>query len=146
VPTPPCRLFIDTAAFVALFSKKDRNHSTAHDYYASLRKKDQLFTTLLVVSETYTWFRYHAGFRAGGDFLDVIDRAVATGWLNVVYPDAAADAKTRQILRKHADQDISYVDAASAAVMEERKIKDVFTFDRHFYVLNKRVRPGAYNP
>jgi predicted nucleic acid-binding protein len=40
--------------------------------------------------------------------------------------------RARQILRQYTDQDFSYVDAVSFALMQEVEITEAFAFDRHF--------------
>lgn len=138
---PPFKLFIDSAALIALFNKNDQYHDTAFEYYNSLTKATKLFTTLLVVSETYTWFRYHLSYTVAVEFLDVINDSVASDWLKVLYPDAVIDSKAQDILRRYQDQDLSYVDAISFAVLENTKIKDVLTFDSHFHIIKRSIWP-----
>ena len=45
---------------------------------------------------------------------------------------ARLEAIAEGILESYADQDFSYTDAVSFAVMQEQGIKEAFSFDRHF--------------
>jgi len=42
------------------------------------------------------------------------------------------EAQAVVILRRYKDQDFSYVDAVSFAVMQQREISEAFAFDHHF--------------
>jgi len=141
VARPPSKLFIDSAALIAIFSKNDQYHDIAVDYYSSLTKKTILITTLLVISETYTWFRYHVNYRTAIEFLDVIQDSIASKWLNIIYPDLVLDTQAQVILRQFQDQKLSYVDAISFAVIENMKIKNVFGFDSHFRITKTNIWP-----
>jgi len=137
----PSKLFVDSAALIALFSKNDQYHDVAVEYYSSLTKKTILITTLLVISETYTWFRYHLSYKTAIEFLDVIQDSIASEWLKVVYPDPALDTQAQAILRQFQDQKLSYVDAMSFAVVQNMKIENVFGFDSHFRITKTNIWP-----
>ena len=49
-----------------------------------------------------------------------------------IYSDPVMEAQAEAILRQFADQDFSYVDAVSFAVMQQREISEAFAFDHHF--------------
>ncbi len=46
------------------------------------------------------------------------------------------------IFSKYRDQDFSFVDCTSFAVMERIKLSTAFSFDRHFSVMKYAVVPG----
>jgi predicted nucleic acid-binding protein len=83
---PPSKLFIDSAALIALFNKSDRHHQEAVEYYNSLTKATKLYKTLLVVSETYTWFRYHLNYAVSAEFLEVINPFRVFGLAEIALP------------------------------------------------------------
>lgn len=139
----PSKLFIDTGAFIALIIEEDNLHEIAKTYYQSLRKSILLYTSILVVSETYTWLRYHYGFQPASQFLDIIKNGIKTGNLIVLYPDPVICEKAHAILIKYKDQELSYADALSFAILEAEEIKDVFGFDNHFYIANCSLWPVA---
>lgn len=47
----------------------------------SLGNSTSLITSLLVISETYTWLRYQAGHDLASRFLSIIERAEMAGVL-----------------------------------------------------------------
>ncbi|MEW6172343.1 MAG: hypothetical protein AB1510_04655, partial [Bacillota bacterium] len=51
-------------------------------------------------------------------FLDVTEEAVLAGELRIIGVDGPTEEKARQILRKYGDQDFSYVDATSFAILD----------------------------
>jgi len=103
-------------------------------------KSTSLITSLLVISETYTWLRYQAGHDL---FLSIIERAEKAGVLRVVLPDDAIKSKTHAVLKNYHDQNLSYTDAASFVLLENMGIHNVFGFDSHFYIINRNLWPNV---
>jgi predicted nucleic acid-binding protein len=58
-----------------------------------------------------------------------------------VFSDARLESNAEEILEKYVDQDFSFVDAVSFAVMMEQGIKEAFTFDNHFVTMGFRKIP-----
>lgn len=141
--TVPSSILIDASAFIAVIYEKDRHHAAASRFYPSLRRPTRVVTTLLIVSETYTWLRYHVGLHAAMRFLDILREAVNTRWIEVVYPDEDIHAKAEIILRRYGDHKLSHSDAVTVALMQSRDMLDVFTFDSDFRIFNKSVWPGT---
>lgn len=50
-------------------------------------------------------------------------------------------AAERNWLARYADQDFSFIDAVSFAVMADRRIRDALTLDRHFAVAGFSISP-----
>ncbi len=123
-------LFVDTGAWLAVIDPKDQYHQPASVFYRQvLRAHRHLITTNLVVAETYVNLRRSLSHAAAIGFLDTIEQSlrIECAWSR---PDLEDQA--RQILRQYADQDFSYVDAVSFALMREMEITEAFAFDRHF--------------
>jgi len=135
------KLFIDTGAFVAIIDKRDPWYNEALSFYKSLEKRNILFTSLLVVNETYTWLRYHAGYNLAVRFLDIVDKAEKADYLKIIIPDSEMKGKIHAVLKNYYDQNLSYTDAASFVILETMNIQDVFGFDSHFYVINRNLWP-----
>jgi len=135
------KVFIDTGGFIALIHKKDPRHEIAIYYYSSAIEKSHLFTTNMVISETYTWLRYHTSHYIAVKFLDILEKSIANNELKVVQIDVITEEKAKQILRKYSDQDFSYVDATSFVVMDLLNIDNVFGFDSHYHIFGKNLEP-----
>lgn len=97
----------------------------------------------MVVSETYTWLRYHTGSNLAIRFLEIIEKAEKAGSLKVIIPHENVKSKAHAVLRKYLDQDLSYVDAVSFVILETMKIKDILGFDSHFYIIKRNLWPSA---
>ena len=139
----PYRLFIDTGAFVAIIDKRDSYYNEAWSFYTSLERHNELFTSLMVVSETYTWLRYQAGYHLATRFLDIIDKAEKAGYLTILIPNSEMKGKIHAVLKNYHDQNLSYTDAASFVILETMNIQDVFGFDSHFYIINRNLWPSV---
>ena len=135
-------LFIDTGAFIALAHGDDRHHRLAAEFFSALGSGVKRLTTELVIAESYTWLRYKTGYLSAARFLDSVDGAVEEGYLHVHYPDPALDRRARQALRRFRDQDLSYTDAVSLALLDDlRRSVVVFGFDHHFTLIGRTLVP-----
>jgi predicted nucleic acid-binding protein len=139
--TAPSSVFVDSGAFIALLFEDDHYHEAALRYYESVPTYTRLITTILVVSETFTWLRYHAPFPNAFKFLDVVAEANQSGVLTLVYPDDEMNIRVLELLRRYTEAKLSYVDASSFVVIRQLGIHDVFTFDAHFQMAKCRVWP-----
>jgi len=135
------KIFIDTGGFIALIHKRDPRHEIAIYYYTTTIEKSRFFTTNMVISETYTWLRYHTSHSIAVKFLDILEKSAENNELKIIQVDATAEEKAKQILRKYSDQDFSYVDATSFVIMELLNIDHVFGFDSHFHMFGKNLEP-----
>lgn len=100
-----------------------------------------LITSILVISETYTWLRYHKGSRPAAIFLKILNDGIELGDLTVIYPNHDLCENARTYLQRYHDQKISYTDALSFALLNLLKSKDVFGFDSHFYIIGCNLWP-----
>lgn len=124
------RLFVDTGAWLAVIDPKDQHHQSASVFYRQvLQAHRRLITTNLVVAETYVNLRRSLSHAAAIGFLDIIEQSSR---IECIWSNPDLEDQARQILRKYADQDFSYVDAVSFALMQEIEITEAFAFDRHF--------------
>lgn len=97
-----------------------------------------------IIAETYTWLRYHVGYRAASRWLDETAALEARGVLNVIYPDATSEAGIRRTLTRFADQDLSYVDAFTLVAVETHgRVGAIFAFDHDLTLAGLPVVPGV---
>lgn len=124
------RLFVDTGAWLAVIDPRDQYHQPASAFYRQVLPAHRpLITTNLVVAETYVNLRRSLGHTTAVGFLDTIERSPR---IECVWPGPDLEDRARQILRRYADQDFSYVDAVSFVLMQEMGITEASAFDRHF--------------
>lgn len=124
------KVFVDTGAWLALADASDDLHDAARTIYPSVLRPDiRLFTTNLVVAETYNLIRRRIGFQASMRFLRSLR---ASPRLERVYSNAGLENTAEELLQRYADQDFSLVDAVSFAYMQVEGIVEAFAFDKHF--------------
>ena len=135
--SPPARkhrgkscLFVDTSAWVPLLLRRHPDHAALT---SALRQRvargERIVATNLVLAETYTLLLYRGHRAAALTFLQA-----ARELPNVVVtstPDLERRAVT-EWLEPYDDQDFSFADAVSFAVMKERRIARALTLDKHF--------------
>ena len=123
-------LFVDTGAWYALADRSDQYHDRASKLFPSLLSGyRRMVTTNLVIAEAYILMRRMLGHGAALIFLEKI---ATSPKLSKVYSDRMLEEAAENILREYTDQDFSYTDAVSFAVMREHRMSKAFAFDRHF--------------
>ena len=118
--TPARGVLVDTGWLVALHARDDPLHASAVRW---LRDCDEpLHTVEPVLAETA--FFLPARQRAG------LAGLAADGVLQVHHPDAAGHARMAEILRKYADLDPDWADAALVWLAESAGVHRIATVDR----------------
>ncbi len=133
-------VFLDSGGFIALLVKDDRNHGRAMAAYPRIKNRDKV-TTSLVISETYTWLRYHIGFQSAVTFWERMLEDEVRGQISIFRPDRELEERALLLARRFADLPLSLTDAVSFAVIRENRIHAVFGFDRHFLLLGCQLLP-----
>jgi predicted nucleic acid-binding protein len=124
-------------------NKKERHHAAAVMFNKSLAPMTFRITTWGIVSETFTWIRYHIGSREALRWLILKESLEHQGFLQVVFPDPQMEVGVRKVIGRFQDQSLSYVDAFSIALLQSRpEIDAVFAFDHHMILAGLPVLPG----
>ena len=132
-------VFVDTSAWIAAIDGRDKYHKAAREVYTRLvEERHTLVTTNLVVAETQILIRRTGDHARAMRFLQSLRGSPR---LHRVYSDASLETAAEAILEAHPDQDFSFADAVSFAVMQVHGLTQVFTFDRLFAVLGFQVFP-----
>ena len=132
-------IYIDTGAFIARHLSKDQYHSQANSFWNLIREKSETcVTSNFVLNETYTLL----GRRAGYDFAARRARNIyASESLIILRPNREDELKAIDFFEKYSDHRLSFTDCVSFVLINNRKIKRVFTFDHHFQILGFQVFP-----
>ena len=132
-------IYIDTGAFLARHLSKDQFHHQANAFWDSIRKKGETcMTSNFVLDETFTLL----GRRAGYSFAAQRARNIyASESLNILRPGREDELKAIDLFEKYSDNRLSFTDCISFVLMQNRKIKRVFTFDRHFQLVGFQIYP-----
>lgn len=133
-------VFVDTSAWVAVSDLRDKYHPAARAEYSRLIADRYIFmTTNLVIAETHIIIRRTGGHAQAMRFLYSLSGSAR---VQKVWSDAGLESTAEEILEKYTDQDFSLVDAVSFAVMREREITNVLTFDGHFGTMGFQLLPA----
>ncbi len=128
----PRRLFVDSGAWIALFSRRDQYHPDADaGFTRAVAESVTLLTTDLVLAEVHRFLLFRAGIRPA---LRALETIAATPELAMAYVTAETDAAAKAWLTRLDDQAISYTDATSFAVIETTGCDAVFGFDHDFEI------------
>jgi predicted nucleic acid-binding protein len=129
-------IFVDTGAWYALVDKKDPDHSAAAVFFKN--NKIPLMTTNFIFDEIVTLLRRRLGWSIASNFGTRMKDSRLTTLLAVRREN---EERAWEIFLKFKDQDFSYTDCTSFAVMEALKVDAAFSFDQHFLTMNFQVFP-----
>ena len=132
--------FVDTGAFIAKEIAGDQFHLVARQFWAELEARGhRLFSSDHVLDESVTLIARQTTYAFAADWgRDALESGIE--WLRA---DDGDWKKALMLMRKYADQGVSFTDCLSAALMKRTGLKRVFGFDRHFEAMGFRVHPGS---
>lgn len=123
-------IFVDTSAFLALENRRDIYHNKALIFKDTCVKSAQKFITSdYVLDESYTIIRIRASHAIAVQFGEMLYRSQFIH-IERITPEIFEDAW--RIFKSFSDQDFSFTDCTSFALMEQLNINTAFTFDAHF--------------
>ncbi|HLF27581.1 MAG TPA: PIN domain-containing protein [Anaerolineae bacterium] len=132
-------LLADSAAWVALYDRGDKYHVQAAAAFQSLADRQVTFViTDYVMAETVTLVLYRAGHQRAvlcGDWL------LHSSRVRLIRLDIDLWEEAWQLFKTYDDKEFSFTDCASFAVMRRERLRDAFTFDRHFEQAGFRLWP-----
>ena len=130
------RIFVDTGAWYAVVDKKDPDHKQAELYFRN--NKIPLLTTNFIFDETITLLRSRLGWSTAKEFGQNLK---SSSFVSIICIKDEDEERAWQIFLKYKDQDYSFTDCTSFAVMERLKIDTAFSFDSHFESMKFQVVP-----
>ena len=124
------KIFIDTAAFIALVDATDKNHQPAERCYREIvQSRNSLVSSNFVICETLNYLRTRISYKVSVEFRESVYKSDI---LEIMYISMDTEEEAYKIFKKYKDKDFSFTDCTSFALMERKKIKKVFSFDHHF--------------
>jgi predicted nucleic acid-binding protein len=127
------RIFLDTGAWDAIADKSDKNHCSSLRFRDEIAGKIILVTSNYVLDELYTLLLMNIGFQKTVAYKRKIDFLINENVLEIVWIDKSVAEKAWKIFERfNADKCWSFTDCTSYAVMKEKGITEVFSFDHHF--------------
>ena len=128
--------FVDTSAWYALVDADDSDHEAAVAFHTG--NSIPLVTTNALFSETLTLIRNRISIDAAITFGQMLK---TSSFIRIVTVTPADEEHAWSIFSRYRDQDFSFTDCTSFAVMKRMKIDTAFTFDHHFSVMKLIVVP-----
>jgi predicted nucleic acid-binding protein len=131
-------VFLDSGIFAALLSRRDHWHAQAVALFGG--PKVRWSTSMLVVAETYSWCLHRLGEEPARAF-----RSLLVNMSGLVVHDAPAahHAQVEGMLDRFRGAKLSYVDASSLCLIEQKKIKRVWSTDHHLALTGAEVLPRS---
>ncbi len=127
--------FVDTSAHYAIADAGDRDHDAAVAFLNTAADENRAFlSSNFIVAETYGLILLRLGRGKAIDYVQLL-RSGSTAVERITLED---EKRAWEILSQYDDQDFSYVDTTSFALMERLGILEAFTFDRHFDVFKTK--------
>jgi uncharacterized protein len=126
-------IFTDTSALIAFLNKKDQHHIRAVSILETIMTgSSTLLITTHIFAETVTRIERKISaeqvVRAG-----TMIRKNAR--IKIVVPQEDIIDHAWNIFEKYQDQEFSFVDCISFAVMKENRLTKAFAFDKHFKIM-----------
>jgi predicted nucleic acid-binding protein len=122
--------FIDTGAFLARYLANDQHHKAATALWNKIRvTRERCVTSNFVLDETLTLLARRASYAFAAEKGRII---YASNALEILRPDSLTELAALEWFEKFADQEISFTDCVSFALMREADIQTAFSFDSHF--------------
>ena len=130
-------VLIDTGPLYALRDSTDGRHNEAIGCLREISHHQfPLYVSNLTIAECHRRVLHNLGVQRGLEFLE----RVYDGTVNIVQVEPDDERKAREILERFRDQDISFTDATSLAVMVRLGVVKAFSFDWHFELLSGFLR------
>lgn len=134
-------LFVDSGGWVALFNRRDSDHKRAAAYWREVKQRRRaLLTTDYILDETYTLIRRsRAGLPGAIDFHSLV---TSSRLVEIAEIDARLRERAWDLFTRYDDKVLSFTDCTSFALLQERGLTEVFTFDSDFAKVGFVERPG----
>jgi predicted nucleic acid-binding protein len=130
--------YLDSGIFIALMSARDRWHAQAVALFSG--RTPRWSTSIMVISETYSWFLHRMGEEPARSFRGLIDNL--TG-LEVHGASREHHAEVTRMLDKFRGSKLTYVDASSLVHIARKKIPRVWSTDHHLGLTGAEVLPRS---
>jgi predicted nucleic acid-binding protein len=123
-------IFIDTGAFLARYLPADQHHKDATALWNKIRlTHERCATSSFVLDETFTLLARRASYAFAAEKARII---YAANSLEILRPDSLTELAALNWFEKFADQEVSFTDCVSFALMRGAGIQTAFSFDSHF--------------
>lgn len=136
-------IFLDTGAFLASYIARDQYHQQSIAAWRELEAStSRCFTSNFVLDETFTFLARRTSYEFAADRARGL---LTSNVLEILRPDHEDELLALDDFEKFADQEVSFTDCVSFALMKSRHIRRVFSFDRHFALAGFELWPEGWS-
>jgi len=133
------KLFIDTGAFIAKEIGGDQYHAVAARAWLEAGEGAyRLFSSEHILDESATLIARRSTYAWAAEWAeDALNAGIE--WLRA---DREEWQQALRLMKKYADQGVTFTDCLSFVLMKREKLHHVFGFDRHFEAAGFGLWPG----
>lgn len=131
-------LMLDSGPLISLYTPNDPEKNTIKELLQQIESQSYpVCITHLTIAETHRRILYDVNQGIAMSFLsNIYDRTI-----NIFELQDPDIQDAIGIIARYSDQQISYTDAISMAVMKRIGIRKILTYDHHFQILNFSILP-----
>ncbi|HYU30657.1 MAG TPA: PIN domain-containing protein [Thermoanaerobaculia bacterium] len=123
-------IFVDTGALLGRHLRDDQHHSDAVPIWSDLfRARARFVTSNFILDEAFTLMARRGGYRFAAERAR---RLYASREFTILRPSEEHEIAALDFFEKYADQEVSFTDCVSFALMRAHGLRRAFAFDRHF--------------
>jgi predicted nucleic acid-binding protein len=131
-------VYLDSGIFIAALVRRDSFHAQAVELFG--RPTMRWITSVLVVSESYSWFLHRHGEEAARKLCTFLSALTGLQFVGFTPDD---HQRALHILDRFRGAKLTYVDATSLALLEQRKIRTVWSTDHHLSLTGAEILPRS---
>ena len=124
------KVFIDTGFWIALFDMKDLHHQLIKNNLKSLLNDFYLYISDFIIFETITYL--NCSVKNHDLALKFLNKIESTDSIIIFEVDSYIKNSVLSIFTKYHDQNYSFTDCTSFAIMQKESITKYAGFDKHF--------------
>jgi uncharacterized protein len=134
-------VYVDAGAWIAMVVSQDAHHREARDFFHQLPATTELVTSNLVLSETYTWMRYHRQPRGAITIKTMVQESERLNRLEVVFVTRDLHEAAWDLFEQYEDHAFSFSDCVGVVIARRQNVDYVFGFDADFRTIGFDLRP-----
>lgn len=131
-------VYLDSGIFIAFLNRRDHWHAQAVTLFSTA--KPGLRSSVLVVSEAYSWFLHRMGEESARSFVALLNKLPG---LQLYEATTAHHDETVKILNRFRGSKLTYADASSLRLIEQHRIPTVWATDHHLGLTGAAVLPRS---
>lgn len=132
------KVFVESSLFIAFIDRVNPNHAKSISIFESLAREGyQVYTSSLVVQNTYNRLEKDIGFRVAVEFL----QAILESNIQTLHPQTAEYVSAFKFLNLVKQAQFSLNEVINADLMVKNRIPQIVTFDSWHEIMGVQVAP-----